>query len=67
MPFNEYGKYTCIVCDRTNQSGGYRNESNEMKCKKCKGRICPSCQRTEESVKEDKCPKCGGEVYFPML
>ncbi len=64
--------YTCGICN-TEYSGWAARSSvftegmNVMKCKKCKIFICPDCCKKEKSVENNICPKCGGEVYFPLL
>jgi len=54
-------EYRCIVCERTHASG--KDKKAPMRCRDCGGKICPECQTAKSSIKENKCPVCGGEVY----
>lgn len=68
MSMFDGNKYTCINCGRDHNQGVYnRSFDRPIKCKECKGWLCPPCHHSDEKAKEGKCPKCGGELYFPMF
>ncbi|MBU4190608.1 MAG: hypothetical protein KJ886_06445 [Candidatus Thermoplasmatota archaeon] len=63
--------YTCGVCNTLYDGWAARESTvtkgmDAMKCRKCKIFICPDCCKKEKSVENNVCPKCGGEIYFPL-
>ena len=61
-------RYTCILCDRhINQGMMSKSSDPPIKCKGCKGWVCPACHSSDHEAKGGLCPKCGGNLYYPLF
>lgn len=61
-------RYECIVCGRRiNQGMMTKSDDPPIKCRGCKGWICPACLKQDREAEVTICPKCGGELYYPLF
>ncbi|MGA1821285.1 MAG: hypothetical protein ACMUIG_02010 [Thermoplasmatota archaeon] len=61
-------RYECIVCRRSiNQGMMTKSGDPPMKCRGCKGWICPACLVQDREAGITDCPECGGDLYYPLF